>query len=189
MTEPVRRVIALGASLGGLDALRAVLAGLPDDLDAAVVIVQHRHRTSGAGLSEYLAGASALPVLEPDDHQPLRTGTVFVAPADYHMLVDGAVVTLSIDRPVSYARPSIDVLFESAAQSHGRAVTAVLLTGSNDDGAAGLAAVQAAGGTTIVQDPETAESAVAPRAALDRMTPTHVARIDEIAPLLVPATQ
>lgn len=189
MSGPVRRVVVLGASLGGLEALRTVLEGLPGDLDAAVAVVQHRHKTSGAGLGELLGGATPLPIVEPDDGAPLVNGTIYVAPPDYHLLIERGHVSLSVDDPVRYARPSIDVLFESAVQAYGGSVVAALLTGSNDDGAAGLEAVHRAGGVTIVQDPTTAESAVAPRAALDRMTPTHVANIADVAGLLAAATR
>ena len=160
------RLVVVGASLGGLTALRILLGGLPRDFSAALAIVQHRRAASDSRLRELLSGASRLPLIEPDDKEPLQAGHVYLAPANYHMLVGGGTLWLSIDAPVIFARPSIDVLFESAADALGAEVMAVVLTGSSDDGAAGARAIKRAGGLVLVQDPADAESPALPRATI-----------------------
>lgn len=161
-------IVALGCSWGGLGALSAVLEGLPADLDAAVVIVQHRmHRPSE--LAAILGGHTRWQVCEADDKEGLSPGRVFLAPPGYHLLVDGDHFALSTEGPVRYSRPSVDVLFESLAGAYGPRVIGVVLTGANDDGADGLAAVADAGGVAIVQDPATAERSEMPEAALARV--------------------
>jgi two-component system, chemotaxis family, protein-glutamate methylesterase/glutaminase len=179
-------LVAIGASWGGLDALRTILAALPADLDAAVVVAQHRaphsHRTA---FRDLLAAVTRLGVREAGDKDALRAGTVLVAPADYHLLVGADRVWLSTDAPVQYARPSIDVLFESAAEAHRERCVGVVLTGANADGAQGLARVVELGGTAIVQDPEEATRDEMPRAALAAVPAAIVATTGEIASLLV----
>lgn len=162
----------LGASDG--DAVRDVLGQLPSELPAAIAIVQHRRACDH--VVERLAERSLLPVCEPDDRELILPGRVYVAPADYHLLIDGAHLALSIDPPVCEARPSIDVLFESAAASRWRPLASVLLVPSTD-GAAGAAAVHAIGATTIVSDP--AGECAAP------FQTTHVVGLDRVASLLV----
>jgi len=176
-------LVVLGASLGGLDALRRVLAPLPADFPP-VVVAQHRPLGSGPGLASLLARDTALAVSDADDKDPLLAGHVYLAPADYHLLVERGSLALSTEGKVSFARPSIDVLFESAAHVYGHRLVAALLTAASKDGAAGIAAVHRAGGLVIVQDPATAESPIAPRAAL-RLTPdARVAGLREIGELL-----
>lgn len=178
-------LVAVGASLGGLAALRALLSGLPADFDVPIAIVQHRRADEGSRLVELLARATPLAVREPDDKEPIERGTVYVAPAGYHLLVEApGSLALSVDEPVAFARPSIDVLFESAAQVYGRRLAAVLLTASSQDGAAGIAAVAAAGGVTVVEDPTTAASPVAGLAALALTRVQHVRPLAELGPLL-----
>lgn len=177
-------LVVMGASLGGLDALRLILGGLPTDFRAAIAIVQHRREEHETRLIELLSSATKMPVIEPDDGVPFERSTVYLAPAGYHLLVDGPRLSLSTEAPVYFARPSIDVLFESAAICHGARLASVLLTGSSEDGAAGSHAVHRAGGTTIVQDPATAKSAIAPAAAIALFQPTHVANVEQIGGLL-----
>jgi two-component system chemotaxis response regulator CheB len=177
-------LIVMGASLGGLDALRLILGGLPLDLRAAIAIVQHRREERETRMVELLSGATNIPVIEPDDGEVYTKSNVYLAPAGYHLLIDGARMSLSTEAPVHYARPSIDVLFESAAVSCGARLASVLLTGSSEDGAAGSLAVHLAGGATIVQEPSTAKSAVAPAAALALFAPSYVANVEQIAALL-----
>lgn len=177
-------LVAIGASLGGVDALRTLLAGLPDSFPAAVVVVQHRGAEGDHSLAQVLGRASALPVREAGDGDALEPGVVFVAPAGYHLLVDRGVLRLSVDGPVSWARPSIDVLFESAAESYGRRAAAVLLTCSSEDGADGIAAVAERGGVTVVEDPATAVSPVAGQLALARARVHHVLPLERIAAVL-----
>jgi two-component system chemotaxis response regulator CheB len=187
MTGPGRpELVAIGASWGGLDVLRDILRNLPAELSAAVVIAQHRSPESHPTAFRDLLGAvTRLHVREAADKDEIRPGTVYIAPPDYHLLVDPGAVALSTDEPVLYARPSIDVLFESAAESYRDRCIGVVLTGANDDGSRGLARVVELGGEAIVQDPETAQRDEMPRAALRAAPAARVAPVAEIAPLLV----
>jgi two-component system chemotaxis response regulator CheB len=161
-------LIAVGASLGGLNAVSMLLSTLPAVLPVPVVIVQHRTPApSGNTLAELLQDTTGLAVVEAEDKMALEPGTVYLAPADYHLLVETrGFLALSTDAPVRSARPSIDVLFQTAADAYGGSLLAVLLTGASADGADGLAAVKARGGRAIVQDPATAECRTMPAAAL-----------------------
>jgi two-component system chemotaxis response regulator CheB len=179
-------LVAIGASWGGLDAFRELLRGLPGDLDAAVVIAQHRSAESHPTAFRDLLGAvTRLRVCEAGDKDRVEAGTIFIAAPDYHLLVEGDSFSLSTDEPVQYARPSIDVLFESAAESYRERCVGVVLTGANDDGARGLARVVELGGTAIVQDPSEARRDEMPRAALAAVPGARVAPAAEIAQLLV----
>ena len=174
-------LIAIGTSLGGLNALLAVVRHLPRDLPAAIVVVQHRGATHNTGLVDLLQESTALTVVEPEDKTALKPGMLFVAPADYHLLVeDRESLALSTDAPVRSARPSIDVLFESAADAYGDAVVGVLLTGASADGAAGLARIKQRGGRVIVQDPATAECATMPSAGIAATAVDHVLPLERI---------
>jgi two-component system chemotaxis response regulator CheB len=179
-------LVAIGASWGGLDAVRTLLGGLPAELDAAVVIAQHRAPESHPTAFRDLLGAvTRLKVREAGDKDELRAGTAYVAAPDYHLLVEHGRLALTIDEPVQYARPSIDVLLQTAAEAYRERCVGVVLTGANADGASGLARVAELGGAAVVQDPETAERDEMPRAALARVATATVAPVDEIAPLLV----
>lgn len=182
----VTPVVAVGASLGGLNACRHVLWGLPRHFPAAVLIAQHRLAESPPLLAGLLSRDDGLVVVEPDDKAPLVLGTVYVAPSNYHMMVErsGDRIALSTEPAVRFARPSIDVLFESVAASHGARAIGVVLTGASDDGARGAEAIKAGGGRVIVQSPDQAESKVAPAAALARFTPDAVVDVEEIAGIL-----
>ena len=175
-------LVAMGASWGGLDVLRTILRDLPAELDAAVVVAQHRSPDSlPNGLRDLLGAVTRLRVVEAADKDALVPGTVFVAPPDYHLLVDEGALSLSTDEPVQYARPSIDVLLESAAESYRERCVGVVLTGSNDDGSHGLARVRELGGAAIVQEPASATRAEMPAAALASVPDATVAAPDEIA--------
>jgi two-component system, chemotaxis family, protein-glutamate methylesterase/glutaminase len=178
------RIVAVGASLGGLKAIETLLAALPPDFAAPVVLVQHRKVDPDSHLVDLLGQHSAIPVSEPDDKQPIEPGHVYLAPSDYHLIVERGFFSLSTDPPVWFARPSIDVLFESVADSYGAEAIAVMLTSSNDDGAAGARAVKLAGGQVVVQDPTTAESPIAPRAVMARTAVDAVLGITQIAAFL-----
>jgi two-component system chemotaxis response regulator CheB len=182
-------VVVIGASWGGLSALTRVLAGLPPDFPIPVVIAQHRDvDAEDELLGTLLARHTPLAVIDADDKAPLASGTVLLGPPGYHVLVtDEGCAELSVDEPVQFARPSIDVLFETAADAFGPGAIGVLLTGANADGAAGLAAIAQRGGYTIVQDPADAERPEMPRAALAAMTPDVVAPLADIAGLLAAA--
>jgi two-component system chemotaxis response regulator CheB len=174
-------LIAIGTSLGGLNALLSVVRQLPRDLPAALVVVQHRGVSQDTGLVDLLQQHTALTVVEAEDKMALKPGIVFVAPADYHLLVeDRESLALSTDAAVRSARPSIDVLFESAADAYGDALIAVLLTGASTDGAAGLARVKQRGGRAIVQDPATAECATMPSAGIAATAVDYVLPLERI---------
>jgi two-component system chemotaxis response regulator CheB len=179
-------VVVIGASWGGLRALERILGGLDAGFPVPVLVVQHRE--AGADddlLARLLDSHTPLRVADAEDKTPLAPGTVLLAPPGYHVLVtDDGCAELSVDEPVQFSRPSIDVLFESAADAYGPRVLGVLLTGSNTDGAAGLEAIQRGGGFTVVQDPESAERPEMPRAALARITPDAVLALDDIVSLL-----
>lgn len=160
-------VVCIGASWGGVEALKRVLGDLPGDLQAVICVVLHRsEHDERERLARLLSRNAKLTVCEPDDKQPMREGTAYVAPAGYHLLVDDDHLALSADDRVRWARPSIDVLFESAAASRGEDAIAVVLTGANDDGARGARAVHDAGGTVLVQDPDEAERREMPDATI-----------------------
>lgn len=160
-------LVMIGGSWGGAAAAKTVLSRLPAAFPAPVVVVLHRS-TDGddAVLARNLARSCRLKVVDADDKDDLGSGGVFVAPAGYHLLVEPGTVALSIDEAVQYSRPSIDVALLSASRSYGAGVVAVLLTGANDDGAAGCARVAATGGRVLIQDPATAERTEMPLAAL-----------------------
>jgi two-component system, chemotaxis family, protein-glutamate methylesterase/glutaminase len=181
-------VVVIGASWGGLRALEQVLGALPGDFPAPIVIAQHRDIDSEDALLERLLNRhTRLRVADAEDKAPLQPGTVLLSPPGYHLLVTDDHVDLSVDAPVQFARPSIDVLFESAAEEYGRRVVGVLLTGANADGAAGLAEIARRGGRTIVQDPATAERPEMPRAALAAMKPDAVVPLEDVARALCEA--
>lgn len=179
-------IVVVGSSWGGLSALRVVLAALPAGFSLPVVIVQHRTADSpDQGLAEYYDAYCELPVCTVEDKQPIDPGHVYLAPPDYHLLVERGHFNLSTDARIQFSRPSIDVLFEAAADSYGAATIGVVLTGANPDGAAGLAAIAKAGGFTIVQDPSSAERSEMPTAAIAAVgEPDLVGSLDEIAPYL-----
>ena len=179
-------LVVIGGSWGGMNAARVVLQALPATFDAPVLVVLHRHRHSGDELLERILGTGVERELcEVDDKTPLRDGCVFVAPADYHLLVENGHVALSTDAPVNFSRPSIDVACESAADDYGPGLVAVVLTGANEDGAAGVRRVLDRGGRVVIQEPEDAERPEMPKAALAAAgTAAHVAPLAGIAPLL-----
>jgi two-component system chemotaxis response regulator CheB len=174
-------IVVVGASLGGLHALQRILSALPATLGASVVIAQHRRADPDSQLCHLLSRRCPLRIIEPEDKTPLERDRVYLAPADYHLLVEPGSLALSVDAPVSYARPSIDVLFESTADAYGPAALGVMLTSSNHDGAEGLQAIKRAGGIALVQDPSSAESPIGPRAAIAAGTVDAVLSLDEIA--------
>lgn len=178
-------LVVVGASLGGLRALEILLAGLPKSFLASMAVVQHRHKDSDDTLIKFLQQYSVLPLKEAEDKESLVPGQVYLAPADYHLLVEADSFALSTDAPVSYARPSIDVLFESAADAYAEKVIGVILTGANHDGAQGVTKIKACGGLTVVQDPVTAESRTMPDAAIAAVEVDWILPLSKITPLLV----
>ena len=178
------QLVVIGASQGGLRALETLLAGLPESLPVALAIAQHRYQSSHGQLAACLQHQSALPVVEVQDKQPIVAGQVYLAPADYHLLVEPGHFALSTEAPVAYARPSIDVLFESAADAYRQQLVGIILTGASHDGAEGLARVHAYGGLAIVQSAATAESPTMPRAAAAAVPAAEVLPLADIAPFL-----
>ena len=159
--------MVIGASAGGVAALRTVLGSLPAGLPVPVLIVLHLPRDRPSLVAGLLDEGCALPVREAQDKDPLRPGTVYVAPPDYHLLVEGRdAVALSVDPPVLFSRPAIDPLFESAAEAFGPRLLALLLTGASSDGSGGVAAVRRRGGTAWIQQPDDAASPLMPASAL-----------------------
>jgi two-component system, chemotaxis family, protein-glutamate methylesterase/glutaminase len=181
--QPLFDVAVIGTSAGGIEALSEILSRLDEDFSLPLAIVMHRNESSD-GLAAVLQESCALPVLEPEDKCALRDGAVFIAPPGYHLLLEKRWFALSVDDPVHFSRPSIDVLFESAADSFGSKVIGIILTGASKDGAKGLAAVKRLHGYTIVQNPETAQSRFMPGAALDLVVADQVLDLPEIADLL-----
>ena len=179
-------LIIIGASAGGLAAISVILRALPADFATPLVVVQHRSRDSDA-LCEVMQRTTRLRVMEATDKAPTEPGCVYVAPPDYHLFVEEDYLALSLDAPELFSRPSIDVAFESAAESRGTRVVGVVLTGANHDGARGLRHIADRGGRAIVQDPATAEVAVMPAAALQAVPEALVAPIDDMARVLAEA--
>ena len=181
-------IVVIGASWGGLNALEHLLGDLPGDFPVPIVVAQHRDDDSEEELLPRLLNRyTGLRVRDADDRAELAPGTVLLSPPGYHLLVGDGGVELSVDEPVQYSRPSIDVLFDSAADAYGPATIGVLLTGANADGAEGLATIARRGGRTIVQDPATAERPEMPRAALEAMTPDAVVPLEDVGRLLCDA--
>jgi two-component system chemotaxis response regulator CheB len=180
-----RDLVVIGGSWGGLHALEVVLAGLPAGFAGAVAIAQHRGSALPELLAPLLARRSPLDVRDAEDKDRLCPGHAYLAPGGYHLLVEDGSLALSTEAAVHHSRPSIDVLFASAADAYGERLVGVLLTGSNADGAEGLLAIAGHGGYTIVQDPEEAERREMPDSALALLRPDAVVPLAEVAPLLV----
>jgi len=181
----VYEIIVIGTSWGGLNALSQVVAGLPATFALPIVVVQHRSPDAPGFLAELLQTRAALCVVEVDDKRPIVAGNVYVAPPNYHLLIEQGFFSLTTDAPVRYSRPSIDVTFVSAADAYGRRTVGIVLTGANEDGALGLKRIADRGGYAIVQDPATAEGATMPRAALRTVPKARVVPLDLIANHLI----
>ncbi|KAF1049470.1 chemotaxis protein CheB [Xylophilus sp.] len=178
-------LIAIGASAGGVDALLQLLGGLPEGFGLPIVAVLHLPPQGDSVLADVFAARTPLRAHEAADKERLAPGTIYFGPPGYHLLIEAdASVSLSCEAEVHYSRPSIDVLFDSGAAAYGPRLAAILLTGANEDGAEGLAAVHAAGGLTVVQDPAEAQIAVMPEAAIARQAPDHILRLADIHQLI-----
>jgi two-component system chemotaxis response regulator CheB len=177
-------IVVVGTSTGGLKALQTLLSGLPAGFPLPIVIVQHRGKGSESGLCEFLSQWSSVPVAEPEDKELLRRGYAYLAPRDYHLLIENRSFALSTDPPVGFARPSIDLLFESAANEYQERAIGVILTGANRDGARGLAAIQSRGGLALVEEPVSAACPEMPEAAIAQTKPDWILPLEEIAPRL-----
>jgi two-component system, chemotaxis family, protein-glutamate methylesterase/glutaminase len=179
------QAIVIGCSAGGLTALETLFADLDPSLAQPLAVCCHTGSATVDLLCELLAKHATLPVEEAQERAPMRGGVIHVAPSGYHLLIEtNRRFALSVDQRVSFSRPSIDVLFESAAEAYGDGLLGVLLTGANSDGADGLLRIRQCGGTAIVQDPTDAESPAMPAAALERAGADHCLPLAAIAPLI-----
>jgi len=176
------RCVVIGGSAGSLRALLEMIPMLRSSLPFPVIIVLHRKNDTRSGLQDLFATRTSLPVREAEDKDPLENGTLYLAPPDYHLLVEkDATIALDSSEKIRWSRPSIDVTFESVADVFGSGTMAILLSGANNDGAAGLKYVQDCGGITVVQDPDTAEIPVMPRSALEALRPDYLLAAAAIA--------
>lgn len=187
--EPLKprnyQAVVVGVSAGGLDVLKFLLESLPAEFDPAVVIVQHMHPQQSDFLIEHLNKLCRLPVKEAEEKEAVRGGVVYLAPANYHLLIEmDKTFSLSTDEKVNFSRPSIDVLFETAAEVYGAQLIGIIFTGASRDGAAGLRRIKDSAGLTIVQNPATSEFPAMPQAALEETQVDHVLNVDRISELL-----
>jgi two-component system chemotaxis response regulator CheB len=174
-------LICIGASWGGLQAVGRVLSDLPPEFELPIAIAQHRHPDAQeATLAELLSLRTDRPVLDVEDKMPIQPQHVYIAPQNYHVLVERNSVALSVDERIRFARPSIDVLFETAAHAYGAGVIGIILTGANDDGAHGLAKIKQAGGVALIQDPLGAARRTMPDAAIAATVADAVLPLEEI---------
>ncbi len=173
-------IVVVGTSWGGLAALRTLVSGLPDSFQMAVTLVQHRHKDSDHVLRALLQERSSLRVYEIEDKMPIEHGHVYVAPPNYHTLVEPGYFSLSTEAPVRFSRPSIDVTFSSAADSYAHRTVGIVLTGANADGSEGLRRISDRGGLAVVQDPDTAESPMMPAAARKAVPRARVMSLEGI---------
>jgi len=178
-------IMAIGASWGGVAALSVLVRTLPSNWPLPIVIVQHQHAHSGSALERILSRLTSLKVVDAEDKLKLERGLICIAPANYHLLAEGdGTVSLSVEAPVNYSRPSIDVTFTSLAEEYGRRCIGVLLTGANEDGVEGLRQIRGQGGLTIAQCPDEAEAPVMPEAAIAAGVVDTVLSLKEIVPYI-----
>lgn len=182
--------IVMGTSAGGLDALARILPVLPSDFPVPVLVVQHISASSDSYLIEYLNKMTRIKVKEAEDKEPLKSGIVYFAPPDYHLLIEeDKTISLSNSEKENYSRPSIDVLFETASWVFRKKLIGVLMTGANWDGAKGLKKIKEGGGYTVVENPKTASVPRMPESAIDLYMPDQIADLEEIAKILIQLTR
>jgi len=180
------QAIVMGVSVGGMAALSGLLPNFPAEFPVPLIIVQHRSKDNGSFLEQHLDSLCKLQVLEAEANDTIHAGKVYLAPAGYHLMIEAeAVFSLSVDAPVSYAIPSVDVLFESAADVYRDKLIGIVLTGANADGSAGLKTIRNLGGLAVVQDPQTAEDPSMPQNAIRLAGADHILALDKIADFLV----
>jgi two-component system chemotaxis response regulator CheB len=178
--------VVVGVSAGGLNALKVLLPLIPEDFDLPVVIVQHMHPQQDTSFLVSLGECCSIPVREAEEKDAVSSGSIYFAPPNYHLLIErDRTFSLSIDPKVNFSRPSIDILFETAAEAYGSRLIGIILTGANNDGAAGLRTVKEKGGFAIVQDPIDAEYPAMPKAALQETVADHVLSITGVGHFLV----
>ncbi|MCK9424531.1 MAG: chemotaxis protein CheB [Ignavibacteriaceae bacterium] len=173
-------IVVIGVSKGGMKALQILLGFIPITFRTPVVIAQHRDEASDNTLIEILQKCTALKVKEAEDKDNINRGVIYIAPGGYHLMIEEDHFALSTEEAVLYSQPSIDVLFESAAEEFGNRSIGIILTGMNKDGAEGLKKIKEAGGVTIVQDPEEAESREMPDAAIAASKVDYILTIKKI---------
>jgi len=181
-------IVVIGTSWGGLAALTKLLGALPADFPIPIAVVQHRSKESERLLPQLLQDVTDLKICEMDDKDELRPGTVHLAPADYHALIDTGLITLTVEDPVRFSRPSIDLLFISAADTYRTGTIGIVLTGANEDGSRGLQHIVKRGGYAIVQDPKNAEIPIMPSAAIRVVPSAEVLSLEGIAARLIELT-
>jgi len=180
------RAIVIGASAGGMKALQIILKSLPEDYSLPIMIVQHMHPESDEYMTKILNDECLLTVKQADEKECVKPGTVYFAPPNYHLLVEAdKTLSLTVNERVCFARPSIDVLFETAADAYGDTLIGIILTGGNYDGSRGLKQVKEVGGLTIVQDPKSAEAESMPREAIAAARVDYILPLRKIGPFLV----
>ncbi len=180
------QAVVIGVSAGGISALDKIIPAFGEQFRLPILIVQHISSGSDNYLVDHFAKRCSLTVKEAEDKERILPGSIYFAPPGYHLLVErNRTLALSMEAKVSYSRPSIDVLFETAAEAYLDQLIGVILTGANSDGAAGLAQIKNSGGLTIVQSPETAEADVMPKAAIAEVEVDHILPLDEIASFVV----
>lgn len=180
------KAVVIGASSGGMNALKTILPVLPEGFTMPIIIVQHIGAASGNYWIEMLNNLCKLYVKEADEKEKVQQGYVYIAPPNYHLLLEqDETLSLSTDKRVNFARPSIDVLFESAADVYKERLVGVILSGSNSDGTEGVRKIKKYGGLVIAQDPETAESAFMPASAIEQSAVDHISSLESIAEILM----
>ena len=183
------KAIVIGTSAGGLHALSFILEKLPATYPVPVMIVQHRAKDQNDLLEEILQSKCDIRIKQADEKEKIESGFVYIAPPDYHLLVEAdKTFSLSADEPVRFSRPSIDVLFETAAIVFKESLVGIILTGANDDGTAGIVAVKDSGGVTIAQDPAEAQFSTMPNAAIGSNKVNHILTLQEIQDFLLKIT-
>lgn len=181
--------IVIGVSSGGLKALKLIFSVFPSDFAVPVIVVQHIGPRSENSWISLLNGSCNIPVKEADEKEKIGAGSIYVAPSNYHLMIEkDKTFSLTIDERVNFARPSIDVLFESAADAYKEKLIGIILTGANNDGTKGVKRIKECGGLVIVQDPATAESSFMPASAIAAMQPDHILELDQIGDLLIKIT-
>jgi two-component system chemotaxis response regulator CheB len=185
MVDSGYAAVAVGVSTGGLDAWKFILPRLPENFNLPIFIVYHIHKTSDDFLVCHLNDISRIRVKQAEDKETIIPAVVYMAPPDYHLLIEwDCTIALSTSEPVSYTRPSIDVLFETAVDVYGEKLIGIILTGANRDGSAGACKIKAAGGLVVVQDPETAQADTMPKAAIAAAEPDLILSLEEISEFL-----
>lgn len=181
--------IVIGVSSGGMKALKVIFSALPSDFAVPVIIVQHIGPRSENSWIKLLNDSCSLHIKEVDEKEKVGTGNIYVAPSNYHLLIEeDKSFSLTIDERVNFARPSIDVLFESAAEAYKEKLIGIILTGSNNDGTKGVKRIKELGGLVIIQNPKTAESSYMPASAIAAIQPDYILELDQIGELLLKIT-